>query len=381
MVGDTFDASIRDIGRTELGPVDEQVLVQDLAELDQVVAAVDGATLPGADGVLAAVTAPAAVVTPAPAGGEARAEPSARLGEVDLAAARRSGGDPAATGLAGAGPTPSPGEAIVNERLAGDLGLTGGDTIDVHAYGRRLSLEVRTVVPRIGLAGAADVFVAPGTLIDLAAGATAGEPPIGAVLVSNTGGVFGGAAGSDAVVAELEARLAGVDAVEVVAVKQDLLDEAARSGTELRTLFSSLGTFSALVGVLLLVNLFVMLAEERKSELGVMRAVGLKRSRLVRLFGLEGGLYSLAAAVLGIGVGVGQAVVAATRSIIAGDGDLSLVLAVRPASLVAGGLIGLTISLLTVWGTSLRIARLQVIAAIRDLPDAPAARLRCAWPR
>lgn len=377
VVGDTFDASVRDIGRTELGPVDEQVLVQDVADLDRVVAAVDAASLPGTDGVLATVTAPAAVVAPAPAGGDPRAEPRARVGEVDLAAARRFGGDPAATGLAGAGPTPTPGEAVVNERLAGDLGLAAGDTIDVHAYGRRLPLEVRTVVPRVGLGGAADVFVAPGTLAAGAAGATAGEPPVGVVLVSNTGGVFGGAAGSDAVAAELEARLAGIDAVEVVTAKQDVLEAAARSGTELRTLFSSLGTFSALVGVLLLVNLFVMLAEERKSELGVMRAVGLRRSRLVRLFGLEGGLYSVAAALLGtvLGIGVGRAVVAATSSIIADDGDLTFVFAVRPASLVAGGLIGLTISLVTVWGTSLRIARLHVIRAIRDLPDPPASRL------
>ena len=377
VVGDTFDASVRDIGRTELGPVDEQVLVQDVADLDRVVAAVDAASLPGTDGVLAAVTAPAAVVAPAPAGGDPRAEPRARVGEVDLAAARDFGGDPAATGLAGAGPTPTEGEAVVHDRLAGDLDLAAGDTIDVHAYGRRLPLEVRTIVPRVGLGGAADVFVAPGTLAALAAGATAGEPPLGAVLVSNTGGMFDGAAGSDAVAAELEARLAGIDAVDVVTAKQDVLDAAAQSGTELRTLFSSLGTFSALVGVLLLVNLFVMLAEERKSELGVMRAVGLRRGRLVRLFGLEGGLYSVAAASLGtvLGIAVGQAVVAATSSIIADDGDLTFVFAVRPASLVAGGMIGLTISLVTVWGTSLRIARLHVIRAIRDLPDPPAARL------
>jgi len=45
----------------------------------------------------------------------------------------------------------------------------------------------------------------------------------------------------------------------------------------------------------------------------------------------------------------------------------------KPASLVTGALIGLAISLLTVWGTSARIARLNVIRAIRDLPE-PAAR-------
>ena len=372
VVGDTFDATIRDFGRTELGPIDEQVVVQDVADLGRVVAAIDPATLPASDGVLTSVGASAAVVAPDGSGTAApHAEPEARVAEVDFDQARAFGDDPAATGLADAGATPARGEAVVNELFADELGLAAGDSIDVHAYGRSVTLEVRTVAPRVGIAGAADLYVAPGTLADLAAGSDAGEPPLGAVLVSNTGGVFDGAARTDAVAGALDDRLTGLDGVAVVTVKQDLLDDAEEAGTSLRSLFSSLGTFSALVGVLLLVNLFVMLAEERKPELGMMRAVGLKRSHLVRLFGLEGALYSLAAAVLGtaMGVGVGQAILMVTRSILADEDGMTFVFAAEPASLVTGGLIGLAISLLTVWATSIRIARLNVIRAIRDLPE------------
>jgi putative ABC transport system permease protein len=383
VVGDTFDATIRDLGRTELGPVDEHVFVEDAADLDRVVAAVDPATVPTTDGALTTVGATAAVVAPEAenAGGDdddpaPGAEPRAFVGELDFDAGRAFGGDPASTGLAGAGPTPDAGEAVVNRRLADDVGLGVGDPVEVHAYGRTLDLTVRTVVPRVGLAGGADLFVAPGTLAGLASSSGAGEPPVGILLVSNTGGVFDGAHHSDAVADALEARLTGIDGVEVATVKQDVLDDAEAAGAEMRSLFASLGTFSALVGVLLLVNLFVMLAEERKSELGVMRAVGLKRNHLVRLFGLEGGIYSLAAAVTGVALGavVGRAIIAVTRSIIA-DGDLTFVFAAEPASLVTGGLVGLAISLVTVWATSARIARLNVIRAIRDLPDPPADRL------
>jgi putative ABC transport system permease protein len=137
-----------------------------------------------------------------------------------------------------------------------------------------------------------------------------------------------------------------------------------------------MGTFSALVGVLLLVNLFVMLSEERKPELGTLRAVGMKRNHLVRLFGLEGGLYSLVAAVVGAvaGIGVGKVLVVVMKSILVSeDDDITFVFDTRPASLATGALIGLAISLLTVWGTSTRIARLNVIRAIRDLPE-PAVR-------
>jgi len=56
-------------------------------------------------------------------------------------------------------------------------------------------------------------------------------------------------------------------------------------------------------GVLLLINIFVMLAEERKSELGMLRALGLKRNHLVRAFGLEGSMYALTAAVVGAAAG------------------------------------------------------------------------------
>jgi putative ABC transport system permease protein len=383
VVGDTFDTSIRDFGRTELGPIDEVVVVQDVADLDRVAAAVAGDTLSGSDGVLVAVSAPAAVVAPGGPGGQAggapQAEPDATVAEVDFDDGRAFGGDPAATGLDHAGATPYGNEAVINEFFADEIGVAEGDTIEVHAYGQARAFVVRTVTPRLGLAGNADVYVAPGTLTGLSrdAGVGAGEPPLGTVLVSNTGGVFDGAAHTDSVAAALDERLAHLDGVEVVAAKQELLDDAQEAGSSVRSLFSTLGTFSALVGVLLLVNLFVMLAEERKTELGMMRAVGLKRRHLVRLFGLEGGLYSLAAAALGtvLGIGVGQAIVMVTRGILADEEGLTFVFRAEPASLLTGGLIGLAISLVTVWATSVRIARLNVIRAIRDLPEPAIRRL------
>jgi putative ABC transport system permease protein len=296
------------------------------------------------------------------------------MAEIDFDAARGFGGEPAVTGLADAGPTPRGDEAVVAAQLADDLRLSAGDSIEVHAYGQERSLRVRTVVPHEGLAGATGLFVAPGTLSALAAAAPAGvEPPLGAVLVSNEGGVYDGADRTHEVSRALDERLAGVPGVAVTTAKEDVLDSAAEAGASMRSLFSTVGTFSALVGVLLLVNLFVMLAEERTAELGTLRAIGLKRSHLVRLFGLEGGLYSLAAAGLGalLGVGVGLAVVTATRGVLAHDDGFSLVFSARPASLAAGALIGLAIALLTVWGTSVRIARLNVIRAIRELPAPP----------
>jgi putative ABC transport system permease protein len=373
VVGDTFDTSIRDIARTQFGPVDEIIDTDGPGQVGPVMAALGDDPVPHVDGLLPIVGTTTAVA----AGGTddtARAEPDSFVTEIDFDQARAFGDDLASTGLADAGPTPTGTEAVINERLADDLDVGVGDTVDVFAYGTTHSFTVRTVLPEVGLAGLSPIYLPPGSIERFAA-AGGGAPPQGSVLVSNEGGVFDGVADHPEVFSALEHRFDDLDlpgSQVVHETKQDLLDDAKDSGAAVRDMFTMMGIFSALVGVLLLVNLFVMLSEERKTELGMLRAVGMKRNHLVRLFGLEGGLYSLVAAGLGAlgGIAVGRVLVIATESIFAGqDDDLAFRFDAKPGSLLTGALIGLAISLLTVWATSTRIARLNVIRAIRDLPD------------
>src|SRR5207249_5845138 len=72
-----------------------------------------------------------------------------------------------------------------------------------------------------------------------------------------------------------------------------------------------LGAFGILAGILLIVNIFVMLAEERKPELGIARALGFLRRDLLATFALEGTFYAVVAAALGslAGVGLGYVMV------------------------------------------------------------------------
>ena len=374
IVGDTLGASIRDFARTELGPIDIETRIVGLdryAALQQALAA----PVPGSDGTLPLVAASTAVAT---VGADRRAEPYAQLVEVDFDAARRFGGRPDDTGFADAGPTPARGEAAIVETLADDIGIERGQQLELFAYGSRTTVTVRTILDKIGLAGYREpaIFVAPGTIQALAAGAaTDASPPDGVVLVSNEGGVFDGAAGSDAVEREVEARVQTVGSVEVEATKKDLLADADQGGQEFTELFGGIGAFSVIAGILLLVNIFVMLAEERKSELGMLRAVGLKRNQLVRAFGMEGAVYSLAAGVLGAlaGVGVGRAIVEVAQAIFNSNDDtffqISLRFQASPEAIVGGLILGGVISLFTVWLSSVRLARLNVIRAIRDIPE------------
>lgn len=137
-----------------------------------------------------------------------------------------------------------------------------------------------------------------------------------------------------------------------------------------------MGAFGGLAGALLVVNLFVMLAEERKVQLGMFRALGMSRAGLVRAFSVEGWLYGLVAATVGAvsGVGLGRIIVSlVSRSIEQVDevGDLRLRFHVDPASVRDGFLIGLALATGTVVAASVRFARLNIISAVRDLPAPP----------
>ena len=375
VVGDTLDSSLRQSAFSQLGPVDELISAVDPA---QAAAAEQAAlALPDdlVDGVLPITTSDAAVAT---VGDDPKAEPEAAIIEVDFDRARAFGGDAEATGMSG--PTPAAGEAAVSRDLARTLDVAPGDEVEVHAYGTSVRLRIVRALPRRGVAGlhlgfgseSPDLFVAPGTLQRLAAAAPVkASPPKLYVAVSNAGGVIEGATRTTEVRRALEAAL-GAGTVGITEAKQDVLDLAEDVGSEFTSLFAGIGFFSVLAGIVLLVNIFGMLAQERKTELGMLRAVGLRRSGLVGSFSVEGWLYALGSAALGTvaGLGVGRVIVVVAAGIF-GSGDVSLELRydAELASVQTGFTFGFAVSLLTVVLASAWISRLNVIRAIRDLPD------------
>jgi putative ABC transport system permease protein len=376
VVGDSFNGSIREVGRTQLGPIDEEVAIRPAADLDHHLAALTDQLmhthLPGTDGMLAARSA-TAVLSNGRTGDALKADSSGCLLGVDFTEGRRFGADPSITGLEGHGDTPTGDQTVVNQRLADNLDLRQGDGLTVYAYGREHRFTIDRVVPEVGLAGYCGAMVAPSVISEMATPLPPGsQPPAGLVWISNKGGVFDSIAPTSAVMSKLRSTLAGTSNVDISASKRDTVHNAEQQGKSLRTLFSAIGGFSVAAGILLLVNLFVMLAEERKVGLGMLRAVGMKRNHVFRSFSLEGAIYSITAAAIGalVGIGVGWLIILGTASIFHDPNDtFQISLFAKPSSLLLAGAIGCAISLLTVWGTSLRVSRLNVIAAIRDLPE------------
>ncbi|HWD44491.1 MAG TPA: FtsX-like permease family protein [Actinomycetota bacterium] len=377
VVGDTLDFSFKQGAYQTLGVVDEVVSSPDPAQGQAAARRLEALRGdPAVDGLLTVRRHGAAAVK------GAKGEPRATLLELDLAAAARFEGP----GSPLAGPAPGPGRVLISDTLAGALDARAGDRVTFYLDGHPVPLEVARVVPARGLAGFGDhgALVDPGTVP--AAAATAGAGPETLTLVSNAGGVEGGAAATDQVTDKLQAALGPLarQGTAVATPKRELLDEAEAVGAEFGALFLFIGSFAIIAGVMLLVNVFVMLAEERKAELGMLRAVGMRRGRLVRGFVIEGTVYALVASALGVaaGLGVGRAVVAVTARIFEGfaeAGDPGLVFTVTPTSLVNGFAAGFLIGFLTVALTSLRISRVNIIAAIRDLPPEAGRRLKRRW--
>jgi len=377
IVGDTLDSSIRAAVRNQLGPIDEIVVVGDPSSAARVERAIAELNDPRIDGVLSLVTVEASFSSEA--SGRPRAEPDGRLLELDFGEGRSFGSDPEITGIEGE--TPSGDEVVLGLDLAERLGVELGDTVTAFLYGRELSLEVAAILPRLGVAGfwrgfestSTNAFVAPGTIAGLATGAPEGaRPPESIVMISNEGGVEEGGDLSTEVTGLVEAEIAG-DGLRVEELKRRGLESADEQGKQFGELFLSIGSFAIIAGILLLVNIFVMLAEERKSQLGMLRAVGMKRSHLVRAFIIEGGIYAFLSSVAGaaLGIGVGWAIVKLAAPIFGGFGDFSLDLIFHfdPQSLITGFCAGVLISMATIFLTSVRISRVNIIRAIRDLPE------------
>jgi ABC-type lipoprotein release transport system permease subunit len=157
--------------------------------------------------------------------------------------------------------------------------------------------------------------------------------------------------------------------------KREGIEEAVRVAEDGRTWLTAYGLLIAVTGVTVVANLVVAIAEERRSGLAVLRAMGLSRSGLVLLSLLEGGLYSLVAAAFGLLPGsaiAGLLIAQIPDFLYTPIGRATPVHAsVQPISIVASIAAGSLIVMAAMLVASVRTSRLVISAAIKDLPSPP----------
>lgn len=161
--------------------------------------------------------------------------------------------------------------------------------------------------------------------------------------------------------------------------KQFVVNAADIAGVAFGSMFSIFGAFSILAGILLIFLIYVMMAAERRAEMGIARAVGMQRGHLVQMFVTEGLVYDLAAALLGLGLGllVSYAMIGFIRGIFGSFTQqvtsqsipFEFVWSVAPTSLIIAYCVGVILTFFVVTIASWQVSRLNIVAAIRDLPD------------
>jgi putative ABC transport system permease protein len=198
---------------------------------------------------------------------------------------------------------------------------------------------------------------------------TGKENQISAIGISNKGGDRDGLKYTDEVVDKIQPTLAAQD-LGINEIKKDFVGFAELIASIFVTFFLIFGLFSIAVGILLIVLIFTMLAAERRAEMGMERAVGAQRGALIQQFIAEGTGYALLAGLIGTAMGALVAI-GIGRGLTLAFGDfVNIEPYVHPRSMIIAYCLGVVITFLAVSLSSWRVSRLNIVAAVRDIPDA-----------
>jgi len=267
-------------------------------------------------------------------------------------------------------------EAIINQKLATAIEAKAGDTLILNIGGPRgfvrFNVTVREIVQDAGRGAWNDgenLFL----LLSSFQAALGESGQINTITVANVGGVTQGYLRSDDVVREMTPLLPSTPIFTIAKAKADSIDGASRNIDRLSQVFVLLGFFTVIAGILLIINIFVMLAEERKGEMGVARALGMRRTNLFQSFVSEGLLYALLASLVGSFVGLlVAAVILWGFSQVFGAGAFGgtgFILSWTSLDLINGFAIGFLITMATIAIASWRVSKLNIVRAIRDIPE------------
>ena len=279
-------------------------------------------------------------------------------------------------------------DAKAGDRLSFGLESQGATASAQGSQGAPRELQVAGVVKLDGPGGytlSAVVFAPLGTVQ-----AIVGTDQINVIRISAPGGIRDSAPAARAAAPVLRRAVLSLNAgvpLTVTLAKAREAEEAIDNTVFIRALLIGMSALVVAAGAALVVNLIGMLAEERRSRMGVLRALGLKRRSLVGLAVIEGAWYSLAAGIVGVAVGVGAGRFIAGRfghafALFAGeDFDFQFHFSLHPATMVGGFAAGTVLTLIVVFFAARRTSRMTITAAIRNLPEPPPERNRRPWPR
>lgn len=380
--GDTLHYSLTKDSYENLGQVDQLVVASSAYEAPNIdanakfdanmLATVDGALAddPDVDGIMPILDARVSAVNET----KQQADPAVNLLGADPARLSAFGGIRSTDGKTIDLGAIAANGVVLSATAADELDASIGDQVTIYYESVQHNLTVAGIAEDTYLSGyrrgREDFLEYPGMVMPLAAiQELTGQPHLlSAIAISGAGGTRAGLKQTDHVVEALRPTLTGTG-LGVDAIKRYSVDDGEKIASNFTSIFLILGLFSIAAGLLLIVLIFTMLAAERRSEMGMARAVGTHRKQLIQQFVSEGAGYALLAGLVGSALGVGASVGIANAMKFLFGQYVPIEPHVEPRSMIIAYCLGVVITFVTIVVSSWKVSKLNVVAAIRDIPD------------
>ena len=241
---------------------------------------------------------------------------------------------------------------LIGTELASDLGLGVGDKLRLSSGTGRVQTLTVSGIFDLGnkAANTRNTFVAlrtAQTLFDLVGGASVLDVTVHDVYTAET-------------VAQHIHRLTGLQADSWIKTNEQFFT-AVKAQTTANTAIRFFVALSVGFGI---ASVLVVSVVQRSREIGILRAMGVTRGQVLRVFLIQGGLLGLGGAVLGSGIGA-LALFLWQRFMRNADGSVMFPLVFDSGLLLQTLLLATLTGLLSAFAPALRAARLDPVVAIR----------------
>lgn len=265
---------------------------------------------------------------------------------------------------------------FLNDTLATLINAHPGDTLYLYSQrwpGKRYVFHVDAIVQSGGLVSQLPTIISNVTTFRLIEHTS---DDLNVIYVANRNGASATATVSTTL------KQAIPHMVHVIDVKEQGVQDSQQAENIFTRIYALFALFALTIGLLLIFLIFVLLAAERRAEMGIARAIGVKRRHLILMYLFEGTLYDLLASFLGllIGVGTGAALVYFLGPILARF-NFPLKLTFQTSSLILAYCLGTIFTFASVVGAAWIVSRMTVVDALRNLPEnaRPALTVRELW--
>ncbi len=261
----------------------------------------------------------------------------------------------------------APNQVYLNQTAAQLLSAHAGDTLYLyskHWAGKRYTMHIMAIVQNGGLVGDNPFLLTTARTFQDIEGKS---DSINQVYVANRGG--GGINGVD-LTDRVTDSLDLPHGVHFIGIKQQSITNSQKAQDIFSRIFTLFSLFALAIGLLLIFLIFILLAAERRAEMGMARAIGVQRRHLVLMFLFEGAIYDLLSSFIGLAVGVGLGVLLVVfLGPILVRFNFPLKLTFQPRSLIIAYCLGVIFTFCSVALSSWLVSRMTVVEAMRDLPE------------